>query len=288
VDNTKTLSAIFAEIPLLIATHCEEEAIIRQNKELYTKQLGENIPIAYHPLIRSAEACYRSSAKAAELAAKYNSRLHILHLSTEREMQIFDNNKPLEDKKITAEVCVHHLWFSDKDYAQYGTKIKWNPAIKTENDRLALINALNSNKIDIVATDHAPHLWEEKQGDALTAASGGALVQHSLVAMLEMAKRGAFTVEKVVEKMCHAPAELFRIDRRGFIRKGYYADIVLINPNEKWTVNKTNILYKCGWSPFEDTEFSSKVMATFINGNLVYKNGVFNEHFRGKKLRFTD
>jgi len=287
VDNEQTLNRIFAEIPMLIVTHCEDETTIQNNIAHYKSLLGEEIPIEYHPLIRSAEACYKSSAHAVELATKYNSRLHVFHLSTEKEMSLFSNNKPLKDKRITAEGCVHYLWFSDADYAEYGNRIKWNPAIKSESDRLALIDAVNSNLIDVIATDHAPHLWSEKEGSCLKAASGGPMVQHSLVAMLQMTKQGIFTLEKVVEKMCHATAELFRIEDRGFIRPGYYADLVLIDLNRPWTVSPDNILYKCGWSPFEGTKFDASVLQTWVNGKLVYDNGEFNESVRGQRLLFN-
>jgi len=287
VNNEQTLNLVFAEIPLLIVTHCEDELTIQQNIKHYKELLGEDIPIQYHPLIRSAEACYKSSAYAVELATKYNSRLHIFHLSTAKEMSLFSSDKSLKEKRITAEVCVHHLWFSDADYARFGNRIKWNPAIKTESDRLALIEAVNSNKIDIIATDHAPHLLSEKEGSCLKAASGGPLVQHSLVAMLQMVKQGTFTLEKVVEKMCHAPAELFRIEKRGFIRQGYYADIVLVDPNRPWIVNTDNILYKCGWSPFEGTKFDASVLQTWVNGKLVYDYGQFDESVRGQRLLFN-
>ena len=287
VDDEKTLSAIFAEAPTLIATHCEDEATIQNNIAHYKSLLGDEISIQYHPLIRNAEACYKSSAKAVALATKYNARLHVLHLSTAREMDLFCNDVPLCDKRVTAEVCVHHLWFSDEDYTRYGNRIKWNPAIKTKSDREALRAALNNGKIDIAATDHAPHLWAEKEGPVLKAASGGPLVQHSLAAMLQMAKEGIFSVETVVEKMCHAPAELFRIEKRGYIREGYYADLVLVNPNKPWTVSKENILYKCAWSPFEGTTFDAQVETTFVNGQKVYDNGVFDENVRGKRLLFN-
>jgi dihydroorotase len=286
VDNQETLNRVFSEIPLLIVTHCEDEPTIQKNIQHYKELLGEDIPIQYHPLIRSAEACYKSSAYAVELATKYNSRLHIFHLSTAKEMSLFTSDIPLKDKKITAEVCIHHLWFSDKDYARYGNRIKWNPAIKTETDRLALIDAVNTNKIDVIATDHAPHLLSEKEGSCLKAASGGPLVQHSLVAMLQLVRQGVFTLEKVVDKMCHAPAVLFRIEKRGFIRKGYYADLVLVDPNRQWTVNSDNILYKCGWSPFEGTTFDASVLQTWVNGKLVYDNGQFDETVFGKRLLF--
>ena len=287
VDNEETLNRVFAEIPLLIVTHCEDETIIQQNIKHYKELLGEDIPVQYHPLIRSAEACYKSSAYAVELATKYNSRLHVFHLSTAKEMALFSNDKPLKEKRITSEVCVHHLWFSDVDYEKFGNRIKWNPAIKTETDRLALIEAVNSNKIDVIATDHAPHLLSEKEGSCLTAASGGPLIQHSLVAMLQLVKQGYFTLEKVVEKMSHAPAELFRIEKRGFIRPGYFADLVLVDLNRPWTVSTDNILYKCGWSPFEGTKFDASVLQTFVNGKLVYDYGQFDESVRGKRLSFN-
>lgn len=286
VDNTETLSGIFAEIPMLIATHCEDEVTIQQNKAYYKALLGDDIPIQYHPLIRSEEACYRSSSFAVELATRFNARLHVLHISTAKEMNLFGNNKLLIDKKITSEVCVHYLWFSDTDYAKYGNRIKWNPAIKTESDRLALIEALNSDKIDVVATDHAPHLLREKEGSCLKAASGGPLVQHSLVSMLQMAEKGFFTIEKVIEKMCHAPAELYRIDRRGYIRPGYFADLVLVDPKKSWTVSTENILYHCGWSPFEGTTFDNSVITTWVNGNKVYDNEHIDESVRGQRLIF--
>lgn len=286
VDNEETLNRVFSELEMLIVTHCEDEGIIQKNIQHYKELLGEEIPIEYHPLIRNAEACYKSSAYAVELATKYNSRLHVFHLSTEKEMSLFRSDIPLKEKRITAEVCVHHLWFSDADYAKYGNRIKWNPAIKAESDRLALIEAVNSNKIDVVATDHAPHLLSEKEGSCLKAASGGPLVQHSLVAMLQMVKNGSFTLEKVVEKMCHAPADLFRIQKRGYIRPGYFADLVLVNPKASWTVNADNILYKCGWSPFEGTTFDNTVAKTWVNGQKVYDNGVFDESVRGKRLIF--
>ena len=286
VDNLETLNRVFAEIHLLIVTHCEDEPTIQKNIQHYKDLLGEDIPIQYHPLIRSAEACYKSSSFAVQLATKYNSRLHVFHLSTAKEMELFTSDIPLKDKRITAEVCVHYLWFSDKDYARYGNRIKWNPAIKSETDRLALIDAVNTNKIDVIATDHAPHLLSEKDGSCLKAASGGPMVQHSLVAMLQLVRQGVFTVEKVVDKMCHAPAVLFRIQKRGYIRKGYFADLVLVDPNRSWTVNRDNILYKCGWSPFEGTTFDASVLQTWVNGKLVYDNGQFDETVCGKRLSF--
>lgn len=286
VDNAETLSRIFAEVPLLIATHCEDEGTIQKNKAQFLSQYGNDLPVKFHPLIRNAEACYKSSSLAVELATKYNSRLHVLHLSTAREMSLFDNKLPLKDKKITAEVCVHHLWFTDVDYEHYGNKIKWNPAIKSANDRDALIQALKDNRIDVVATDHAPHLMSEKTGNCLTAASGGPLVQYSLVAMLQMAKKGYFTLEQVINKMCHAPAELFRVHKRGFIRKGYYADLVLVDPTQQWKVDTKDILSKCAWSPFEDMLFDHQVKKTWVNGQLVYSDGKVNTTIRGKRLMF--
>jgi len=286
VDNRETLSRIFAEIPLLIATHCEDEETIQANKARYKLQYGDDLPIQFHPLIRDAEACYKSSAFAVELATKYNARLHVLHLSTAREMDLFNNKLPLKEKKITAEVCVHHLWFSDNDYERYGNRIKWNPAIKTENDRQKLIEALNEDLIDVVATDHAPHLLREKEGNCLKAASGGPLVQFSLLAMLEMAKQGKFSVEQVVRKMCHAPADLFRVQKRGFIQAGFYADLVLVDPRKTLHVTAESVLSKCGWSPFEGTTFSHVIEKTWVNGQLAYANGKVNTAIRGKRLMF--
>jgi len=286
VDNKEALSSIFAEIPMLIATHCEDEATIQANKAHYKALHGDDLSIQFHPLIRNAEACYRSSSYAVELATKFNARLHVLHISSELEMSLFDNKKPLREKNITAEVCVHHLWFSDKDYAAYGNRIKWNPAIKAETDRLALIEALNSNKIDVVATDHAPHLLREKEGNCLKAASGGPLIQHSLVAMLQMAKNGIFTYEKVIDKMCHATAELYRVEKRGYIRPGYFADLVLIDPKKQTTVTTDNLLYFCAWSPFDGTTFDHTVLKTWVNGQLVYNEGVVDENVRGRRLTF--
>ncbi|MDH6354874.1 dihydroorotase [Dysgonomonas sp. PH5-45] len=284
VDNQKTLSSVFAEIDMLIATHCEEEEIIKKNIEYYKAKFGDSIPVQYHPLIRSEEACYRSSAKAVELADKYGARLHILHLSTAKEVTLFDAT-PLAQKKITGEVCVHHLWFSDEDYAKYGTRIKWNPAIKTKNDRDALLQGLLNGRLDVVATDHAPHLPEEKQGDCLQAASGGPLVQHSLQMMLELAKQGRLTKEQVVDKMCHAPATLFRVHKRGYLRQGYYADMVLVDPNKNYTIQKDNILYKCGWSPVEGQTLSTTIEKTFLNGRLAFDAGVLND-VKGEALVF--
>ena len=283
VDDDRTLEAIFAETDLLIAAHCESESIIKQNIAYYTGLYGEDPDIRFHPKIRSAEACYASSSKAVTLADKHGARLHIFHLSTEKELSLLEN-KPLSEKKITGEVCVHHLWFSDEDYSRLGTGIKWNPAIKTKQDRDALRKALSEGKLDVAATDHAPHLLSEKQGGCLKAASGGPLVQHSLQAMLELCKQGIFTPELVVDKMCHAPAQLFRLKDRGYIREGYYADLVLIDPRADRVVTQENILYKCGWSPFEGVSFSHQVVKTIINGETVFDNGQINEKFRGMEL----
>lgn len=287
VNNEKALQQIFAEVDSLIATHCEKEDIIRDNVNLHIKKFGENIPIEYHPLIRSAEACYQSSAQAIELADKYGSRLHVLHLSTAREMSLFSNS-PLEGKKITGEVCVHHLWFTDQDYERLGAKIKWNPAIKTVEDRNSLRVALIEGKLDVVATDHAPHLLSEKEGGCLQAASGGPLVQHSLQVMLELAHNGLYTKEFVVDKMCHAPSILFGVKDRGFIREGYFADLVLINPSESYNVTPENILYKCGWSPFEGETFHNTISKTFVNGQIAFEDGVVSEKLYGKALEFEN
>lgn len=286
VDDESTLSELFKKSKLLIAVHCEEESIIRANASHYLKTLGENISVKYHPLIRSEEACYTSSKKAVDLALKYDTRLHLLHLSTAKELGLL-SNKSIKDKNITSEVCVHHLWFTDEDYEKYGNKIKWNPAIKTRNDRDKLREALNNNILDIVATDHAPHTLEEKSANYFQAPSGGPLVQHSLLAMLEMNRNGVFSLEKIVDKMCHAPAELFNIKNRGYIRPDYWADLVLVDLNNSWKVETNNILYKCKWSPFEGTTFTSKVITTFVNGIPVYNNGNFDEQVKGKALEFN-
>ena len=286
VDNPLVLEGFFSKFQGLIATHCEDEPTIRQNTEVFKNKYGENIPIECHPLIRSAEGCYKSSSFAVGLAKKHGTRLHILHISTAGETQLFDNSIPLEKKKITAEACIHHLWFNDGDYARLGTKIKWNPAIKTKHDQQAILQAVLDNHIDVIATDHAPHTLEEKQNAYFKAPSGGPLVQHSLVAMLEFFHQGKITLEKVVEKMCHAPAILFKIEDRGFIREGYFADVVLTDLKHPWKVEKQNILAKCGWSPFEGTEFNSSVTHTFVNGNLVYENENFFEGIKGQRLLF--
>jgi dihydroorotase len=292
VDNKKALEGIFAECPIIVATHCEDEQIIKANIETYKVKFGENIPVESHPLIRNAEACYRSSGMAVEMAVKYNARLHVLHISTARELSLFET-KPLRDKKITAEACIHHLWFSDKDYKLKGAFIKWNPAVKSVQDRDAVFQALLANKIDVIATDHAPHTMEEKQKKYLDCPSGGPLVQHGLVAMLEFYHKEKITLERIVEKMCHAPADCFQIEKRGYIREGYWADLVLIDLNSAWIVKKENILSKCGWSPFEGQTFRSKITHTFVNGNLVFENsadnsiGTFDEHTKGKRILFA-
>ncbi len=286
VDNKDALSRIFSESPVLIATHCEDEETIKKNTIKYKEEFGEDLPLKYHPLIRSEEACYKSSALAVKLAKKYNSRLHILHLSTGKELKLLDNTMPSEEKRITAEVCVHHLWFSDADYDKYSTKIKWNPAIKTTKDREALINGLKNNKIDVVATDHAPHTIDEKSNTYFKAPSGGPLVQHSLTAMLELYHQNKLSLNDIVNKMCHTPADIFQIKERGYIREGYWADLVLVDLDSSWTVNKNNTLYKCKWSPFENQTFKSKVTHTIVNGILVYNNGIFNESVKGKRLLF--
>jgi dihydroorotase len=286
VDNDNTLRSIFSEVDILIATHCEKEEIIRANLENYRKQIGEDLPIELHPLIRSAEACYRSSAQAVELADKYGTQLHVLHLSTARELSLF-STAPIEEKKITAEVCVHHLWFTDQDYKRLGARIKWNPAVKSEADREALRVALTKGKLDVVATDHAPHLLSEKEGGAAKAASGGPLVQHSLQAMLQLADNGIISREQVVEKMCHAPACLYRIRERGFIREGYFADLVLVDPAKSYTVTLQNILYKCGWSPFEGETFNSSVVKTFVNGRLLWDGTTVTDGIFGSPLIFN-
>jgi dihydroorotase len=286
VDD-KALTKIFAESPLLIATHCEDDTTIKNNILKFKKKFGENVPIHYHPKIRSEEACYKSSSLAVELAQKYNSRLHILHLSTAKELDLLDQSIPSKDKKITAEVCVHHLWFSDMDYPKHGTRIKWNPAIKTLKDRDALLKGLKNNIIDVVATDHAPHTLEEKENSYFKAASGGPLIQHSLVAMLELYHQQKISLEEIVNKMCHTPADIFQIDKRGYIREGYWADLVLVDLQNPWTVQKNNILYKCKWSPFEGQRFNSKITHTIVNGNIVFNNGQFNEEIKGIRLKFN-
>ena len=286
VDNPETLENIFNNTKMLIAVHCEDEATIRANTQKYFDEYGEDIPVKFHHLIRSEEACYKSSSKAIKLAKKTGARLHVFHLSTAIETELFRNDIPLKEKKITAEVCVHHLTFTNEDYETKGGLIKWNPAVKTQKDKDGLWEALLDNRIDVIATDHAPHAWEEKQNVYTKCPSGAPLVQHSLVVMLENYKNGKISLERIVEKMAHNPAILFRIEKRGFIREGYKADLVLVDLNQNWTVKKENILYKCGWSPLEGTEFHSKVTHTFVNGNLVYENGKINEEKFGERLLF--
>ena len=287
VDNEEILEGIFKNAPTLVATHCEDEETIQKSTQEYLKKYGVDAPTSIHPQVRSAEACYLSSSKAVRLAKKHNTRLHVLHLTTAKEMELFSNKLPLEKKNITAEVCVHHLWFSQEDYKEKGNFIKWNPSIKSEVDREALRKAVANNTIDVIATDHAPHTEEEKKRPYFKAPSGGPMVQHSLVALLQLVKKGVFNLEKVVDKMCHHPAILFNVKKRGFLRKGYFADLVLVNMNSNWEVEKENIIYKCKWSPLEGELFNSKVIKTFVNGNLVFDNGTIDESTKGKRLNFN-
>lgn len=286
VDNIDSLNEIFSKTKMLVSVHCEDEEIIRGNIKLFKDKYGEDVPIFNHPLIRSEEACYKSSALAVTLAKKHNTRLHLLHLSTAKELDLLDNSLPLEKKKITAEVCVHYLWFNNTDYQKMGTLIKWNPAIKTINDQEALLNGLLDDRLDVLATDHAPHKLEEKQNTYFKAPSGGPLIQHSLLMMLDFYQDKKITIEKIVEKMCHAPAICFRVKSRGFIREGYCADLTIVDTNAQTKVNSDSILYKCGWSLFEGHTFNSKITHTFVNGNLVYENGVFDETKKGRRLFF--
>lgn len=286
VDNEEVLEKIFSSTPMLIAVHCEDEATIKANLEKYKAEYGDDVPATVHHLIRSEEACYISSSKAIALAKKTGARLHIFHLSTAREMELFTNKIPLEEKKITAEVCIHHLWFTNEDYAKKGNFIKWNPAVKTEKDRDALWEALLDDRIDVIATDHAPHTLEEKSLPYLQAPSGGPLVQHAVVAMFEAHHQGKISVEKIVEKMAHNPAKIFKIEKRGFIKEGYYADLAIVNPGMPWNVKKDNILYKCGWSPFEGYNFKSRITHTFVNGQLVYNNFKVKNVQCGERLLF--
>ncbi|WP_196909489.1 MULTISPECIES: dihydroorotase [unclassified Aquimarina] len=286
VDNPEVLEKIFSSTDLLIAVHCEDEETIKNNTAKYKAEYGDDIPVKFHPIIRSEEACYLSSSQAIALAKKTGARLHVFHLSTAKELELFTNKIPLKEKKITAEVCIHHLWFSDTDYEEKGTLIKWNPAVKTAKDRDALFKALLKDKIDVIATDHAPHTKEEKDNVYTKAPSGGPLVQHALPAMLEFYHQNKISLEKIVEKMCHNPAILFQIEKRGFIKEGYYADAVLVDINAPWTVNKDNISYKCGWSPFEGTTFRSRITHTFVNGSLVYKNFKFYDVRHAQRLTF--
>lgn len=287
VDNEEVIEKIFRNTEMVISAHCEDESTIKANFAKYKAQYGDDIPVKYHPLIRSAEACYLSSSRAIALAKKTGARFHVFHLSTGKETELFRNDIPLEDKKITAEVCIHHLWFSEEDYDTKGTLIKWNPAVKTAADRDQLWEALLDDRIDVIATDHAPHTLEEKNNVYTSAPSGGPLVQHALPAMLEKYHSGKISLEKIVEKMCHNPAKLFQIKKRGFIREGFYADLVVLDLNDSWTVTKENIAYKCGWSPFEGNSFKSRITHTFVNGHLAYENGNFSEERKAMRLTFN-
>lgn len=287
VDSEKTLSGIFSSVPMLIATHCEDEGTIRANMASFKEKYGDNIEPYMHPLIRNAEACYKSSSSAVALAKKYNTRLHILHISTAKELELFNNNVPLKEKRITAEACIHHMWFDDKDYATKGNFIKWNPAVKTAQDREAVFQAVLDGRIDVIATDHAPHTLDEKMQAYLQAPSGGPLVQHALPAMLELYRQGKISLEKIVEKMAHNPAICFNIQDRGFIREGYFADLVLVDTKQKVEVRKENILSKCGWSPFEGTVFHSAITHTIVSGHLAFEQGTFNESQMGQRVLFN-
>lgn len=287
VDDEDILEKIFSSTDLLIALHCEDETTIKNNLDKQKSLYGDDIPMELHPVIRSEEACYLSSSRAVALAKKTGARIHVFHLSTAKETNLFTNKIPLEEKRITSEVCIHHLIFDDRDYEEKGSHIKWNPAVKSQKDKSGLWKALLDDRIDVIATDHAPHTLEEKSRVYTKAPSGGPLVQHALVVMMEAVKEGKITLEKMVQKMCHNPAILFRIEKRGFIREGYFADLVIIDPNVDQTVSSENILYKCGWSPFEGQSFTSSVTHTFVNGNLVYKEGVFYEGEKGRRLLFN-
>ena len=287
VNRLDTLNKLFKKCRMLLVVHCEDEDIINKNLNIYKEKYGDNIPINCHPKIRTEEACFKSSSLAIELAKKHKTRLHIFHISTAKELSHFTNDLPIEKKQITSEACIHHLWFSEKDYEKKGAFIKWNPSVKTENDKKKLIDAVNNNLIDVVASDHAPHTIIEKNNNYIKCPSGGPLVQHSLVAMLDLYHDGLISLEKIVEKMCHNPAKLFRIKKRGFVKEGYYADLTILDLNKSWTVSKENILYKCGWSPFEGHTFKSRVQICFVNGNLVYNSGKFDESFRGLPLEFN-
>ena len=287
VDDEDALEKIFSSTDLLIALHCEDETTIKNNLDKQKSIYGDDIPMELHPVIRSEEACYLSSSKAVELAKKTGARIHVFHLSTAKETHLFTNKIPLEEKRITSEVCIHHLTFDDRDYEEKGSHIKWNPAVKSQKDKAGLWKALLDDRIDVIATDHAPHTLEEKAQVYTKAPSGGPLVQHALIVMMEAVKGGKITMEKMVEKMCHNPAKLFRIEKRGFIREGYFADLVIVDPDASQTVSSENILYKCGWSPFEGRSFTSSVTHTFVNGHLVYKEGVFYEDEKGRRLLFN-
>jgi dihydroorotase len=287
VDDEAVLRSIFSKIKIPVAVHCEDESVIQANILAHRRKYGENIPVIMHPAIRSEEACYKSSSHAVELAKEYGTRLHVLHISTEKELALFDPDTLLENKRITAEVCIHHLWFDQNDYSRYGSRIKWNPAVKTKKDKDALIRAVNEGRIDVIATDHAPHTIEEKSNTYFKSPSGGPMVQHALAAMMEMVKKGLISIEKVVEKMCHAPSVIFNIEKRGYIREGYYADLVLLDTARSWKVNKENILYKCGWSPMEGQEFSTTITHTILNGHVVFENGVIDEQPKSMQLSFN-
>ncbi len=286
VDSSESLEKIFSNTKLLIAVHSEDETTVKENLEKFKSQYGDDIPVKFHPEIRSVEACYKSTVKVIDLAKRTGARLHVFHISTAKELDLFTNKIPLEEKQITAEVCIHHLWFSDEDYATKGNFIKWNPAVKAASDREALWKALLDDRIDVIATDHAPHTIEEKSKQYTSAPSGGPLVQHAVVALFEAHHQGKISVEKIVEKMCHNPAKIFKIEKRGFIKEGFYADLAIVNPAKPWSVNKDNILYKCGWSPFEGTNFKSRVSHTFVNGQLVYENAKIKEIKAGQRLLF--
>ena len=287
VDDKQVLNDIFSKCDMLIAVHCEDEETVRKNSAQMKDEYGEDLPIRFHPIIRSEEACYKSSSMAVELAKKHNTRLHILHISTDKETNLFRNDIPLSQKRITAEACIHHLWFDESSYDEKGTHIKWNPAVKSAKDKEGVWKALIDDRIDIIATDHAPHTIDEKNNTYFKAPSGGPLVQHALVAMLEFYHQGKVSLEWIVEKMCHAPATCFQVKERGFIREGYYADLVVVDLDKPWRVEKDNILYHCGWSPFEGGTFKSSVVKTFVNGNLVYDGGAFDENHRGMRLEFN-
>ena len=287
VDNRKVLEEIFSKTPMLIAVHCEDENIIQENIVKAKKRFGEDVPISEHPNIRSEEACFKSSSFAVELAKKHDSRLHVFHLSTEKEIELFDNTIPLSEKRITAEVCIHHLWFDESDYQEKGSLIKWNPSVKKKSDQDALFQALLEDKLDVIASDHAPHTLEEKNNNYFKSPSGGPLVQHALPSMLEFYHKGKITLEKVVEKMCHNPAICFQIEDRGFVKEGFFADLVLVDLEKPWEVTKENILYKCGWSPFEGQSFHSTITHTFVNGHIACEHGAFDESKKGERLKFN-
>ena len=285
-DSPDTMEKLFANCKSIIAIHSEKEEIVEENEQAFREKYGEDIPAKFHPIIRSTKGCYDATKRAIELAKKHNARLHILHLTTDAETHLFQNDIPLQDKRITTEVSVHHLWFSDQDYERLGMLIKWNPAIKTEEDKKGLLKALLDDRIDIITTDHAPHTLEEKQKPYFQSMSGAPMVQHSLNCMLEFYKQGLISLEKIVEKMAHNPAILYNMTKRGFIREGYFADLTLVDLNSKWTVSKENLLYKCKWSPLEGTTFQTEIKQTFVNGNLIYDNGIFNENVKGKEIAF--